>query len=765
MIQNSRQLPQNQDQKKESFVEPIGIRRTQSEIPASAPESVSVVPYSARCSGRKVPPLPSPTSSILTNTQNSFTPITSHYNLNAKLYKAFFKICDRRRYKLALSVGLQYCRVSLFDIPTHGYYNSPKYFDLKIESAKNAVHVSNVMCNMIIEKILKEEEKKMIRSGKNANSEYIYGEKISLPSDLLEKFEEAKLLREVAKENIKVVQTRSSSRGPGRGDSFLKKEVVKVEEEEDIPGWLKILDCGSSESMINLCSSSLRRKGKVAHSVKQQERRVEQTPRRRQQEEEDVLLNDFFGRTASSPANLGTPPPSQMKGEDLCHVQQHQGHELRASSISMATENSNSSLAADADERDDSPVSEKPKHDEQYESDLERALYLSGLEFQSSANQDDFGKYSAQKNLKKVETEEVGIDTVSLIYREDFEEMLKSGQVCLSFIETYQGRIPGSLNGCTVIAPLLAIHHLCDEQVLSERSDILMKGGQTGSELTTQQKRSEQYANPAEDEHSEHSSSALEALDKDTIRAVIDVQAPLVLPKVRVGLGLHDDALIIPSDVHDFLMNLNMLHQNQFVDVCTGNILDDLDLAKFIEAMAGVDTSKDDKMVEEKKLAATFYFHEHVISILRKTRRTYTSVRDIESKNIKAKKPPRRALFKRRNGKQKKQQERVGRDIPHYNTIVDEETYFEIIDSLPGSTMLGKEYAKFYGQTDDDDSAWIPATARIRCCSMKSLHAALRWYACSKFTSEDKKFIDTYQWDHVNVDFDPRVFQGFIWSE
>mmetsp|Transcript_27303 Transcript_27303/g.41092 ORF Transcript_27303/g.41092 Transcript_27303/m.41092 type:complete len:80 (-) Transcript_27303:1253-1492(-) len=79
--------------------------------------------------------------------------------------------------------------------------------------------------------------------------------------------------------------------------------------------------------------------------------------------------------------------------------------------------------------------------------------------------------------------------------------------------------------------------------------------------------------------------------------------------------------------------------------------------------------------------------------------------------------------------------------------------------------MLGKEYAKFYGQTDDDDSAWIPATARIRCCSMKSLHAALRWYACSKFTSEDKKFIDTYQWDHVNVDFDPRVFQGFIWSE
>jgi len=465
-----------------------------------------------------------------------------------------------------------------------------------------------------------------------------------------------------------------------------------------------------------------------------------------------VLLNDFFGRTASAPIKLETPPPScQMQDESIHSLPQHsQDYDVRELSITTGTESSNVNVCVNDEKRDDSPVAEKPKHDEQYETDLERALYLSGLEFQTSADEEDPGKYGAHKNLKKVETEEVDIETVSLIYREDFEEMVNNEQISLSFIQTYQGRVPGSSNGCTVIAPLLALHHLCNEQELAERSNILMKGKRNRYDPSVERKVNEQPLD-----------SASNALGKETIIAVIDIQAPLVLPKVRGGLGLHGDALIIPSDVHDYLMNLNMLKQNQFVDVCTGNILDDLSLAKFIEAMGGSNDSKGGNTVEEKNLAATFYFHEHVISVLRKTRRTYTKIRETPSAK-KTKKPSRRNLFKRRNSRLKRL-ELATNEMPDEETIFDEETYFEIIDSLPGAAMLGK-YASSDGRKDFDHRTWIPATARIRCNCMRSLHAALRWYACSKFTSEDKKFIDTYQWDHMNVDFDPRVFQAFIWS-
>jgi hypothetical protein len=55
--------------------------------------------------------------------------------------------------------------------------------------------------------------------------------------------------------------------------------------------------------------------------------------------------------------------------------------------------------------------------------------------------------------------------------------------------------------------------------------------------------------------------------------------------------------------------------------------------------------------------------------------------------------------------------------------------------------------------------------ARIRCLDDEALKATLRWYACSVFTPENAAYIDTYQWDEKLSDFDPRVFQAFIWTE
>jgi hypothetical protein len=54
---------------------------------------------------------------------------------------------------------------------------------------------------------------------------------------------------------------------------------------------------------------------------------------------------------------------------------------------------------------------------------------------------------------------------------------------------------------------------------------------------------------------------------------------------------------------------------------------------------------------------------------------------------------------------------------------------------------------------------------RMRCLDAESLRIALQWYACSVFSVEDATYIDTYQWDDNLADFDPRVFQAFVWSE
>ena len=95
---------------------------------------------------------------------------------------------------------------------------------------------------------------------------------------------------------------------------------------------------------------------------------------------------------------------------------------------------------------------------------------------------------------------------------------------------THQGRLkePGkeSTNGCTVISALVAQNHL-----------------KTGP-----------------------------AIPNSKIESVIDIDAPPILRKVRVKLGLTGDALIIPSDVNDYFVDNNMLKPPCFSCSVAGGI-------------------------------------------------------------------------------------------------------------------------------------------------------------------------------------------------
>lgn len=199
------------------------------------------------------------------------------------------------------------------------------------------------------------------------------------------------------------------------------------------------------------------------------------------------------------------------------------------------------------------------------------------------------------------------------------------------------------------------------------------------------------------------------------IAEVIDAETPSILLELRRKLGLSAQAFLIPSDAHDYLIENGQLSQEQFVTVTGGNVLDESHLKAFADAL---------DRANRRKVAACFFFHEHVVAILKVRRDERTS-------------------------------------------------WYDLIDGLP----LRKTYA-WIGESERDLSAYLsrvdsqefdvdaflPKTARVRCLSIEALIACLRWYACSKFCGDNVSYIDQYEWDDASCDFDPRVFQGFVWG-
>jgi len=268
----------------------------------------------------------------------------------------------------------------------------------------------------------------------------------------------------------------------------------------------------------------------------------------------------------------------------------------------------------------------------------------------------DWGSVDPSTSSLKPPENAMPMKQVLGLYTRKFESLKQSRMIFIHNLGTHQGRLkePGkdSTNGCTVISALVAKNHL--------------KPGP--------------------------------AIPNSQIESVIDIDAPPILRKVRVKLGLTGDALIIPSDVNDYFVDNNMLRQDQFVGVCGGNIMDEEHMGELLKLMQ---CGLQQKGVSDKKVAATFFFHEHVICILK-------------------------------------------------SFTLKGELRYELIDSMPRNMKPGLG----------------PASAvRVRCLDIEGLQVLLSWYACSRFSDSNCDFIDQHGWDENNCDFDPRVFQAFVWSE
>lgn len=234
-------------------------------------------------------------------------------------------------------------------------------------------------------------------------------------------------------------------------------------------------------------------------------------------------------------------------------------------------------------------------------------------------------------------------------YSLELDRMRRDGRLEARRLRTHQGRLHApndSTNGCTVISPLVVAAHV--------------RGGGNGVSDTA-------------------------------IEDVIDRRAPPILRTVRTKLGLNQHALIIPSDVHDYLVDERILPQDSFVGVCGGNVLDEGHTSELMNMLV----KGKDRGSPNRKTAAALFFREHVVSIVK-------------------------------------------------TPLPSGACWFDLVDSLPSVDGMA---------------------SRTRCKDRTAFELLLKHYACHKFSEANCNFIEGHEWDDVMCDFDPRVFQAFVWSE
>jgi len=693
------------------------------------------------------------------NQANSLTPITAHYSLNTTLKKAFYKLRDGCQYSTALAVGMQFCRIALWDIPQHGYYDSPKYDNLKAQNAEDVVLIADLTVIEILPQVLSYAQLNKTKA------------KFSM-SDLEVKLQEAKMLREEAHKNAKLVISERSKIASNNRYNQGVGGISKIRMAEEIDHNLD-----SSPSWANACGACGTLMCVGAKDIVWPTTNPLNEVKGNNVEEHSDYIGYFKENVHTATADKKMIPTSSISEGYKAQYQHARVKFERSTSAppilwQKKTQNDrftlikrqiptveeedfppcSSSLSIVDDDQHSVEDTNKGQVSEQvqFQSDLDRALYLSSLELQRYSRQESSTSLSQSSQSKLSYDSNSEIASKALKYQYDFHKMSEDQKIQVEFLNTYQGRIQESTNGCTVIAPLMAIQYLCNLESLKIRNPVLLK---------LDGNYSHDPDNPAEDGSNDTSKSFDDiGINDDIIAAVIDIQAPLVVPKVRKHLGLHRDALIVPSDAHDYLINDNFLHQHQFVGVHGGNILDSDHLGTFLRDFSeyGIDDEdwKGKNDGDIKKVAATIYFHEHVVCI---HRLTTTSSGNSALLHGNTTKPPKKILFRKIRGIGKKSLRKKQKEISTRSGA--EVVVFDVIDSLPSARTLSNQKRK------NDSSGWLQQAARIRCIGEKSLHTYLMWYACSKFSQEDKMFIDSYQFDANKVDLDPRVFQTFIWSE
>ena len=571
--------------------------------------------------------------------------------------------------QVAYGIGLKYVEVALFTIPNHGYYENGCRGE-KVKSVEEARRVVELLQDLV-----RGEEKEG-----------------GMDDSRRETVEKLALVAKRSYEDVVMEDKKTSCRDEKDWETMCTswKDYV-LDGTSNLCSLLEVLDCGGLGAVVEEKENS---------SDDLPVKHVNEEVRDSKKAEHDAI----YEPTTSS--------ISMDKSKDVADDSQSQKSDLNSSDTIGPP------LKAESSESIMTEVVEPPKATtDTYISNEQNNVSLNVQQNQTTRQSSDHSytsdgfdrdELSLALNLSK-QQHETTIQTIpnqnfkpyksisdqTKLYQQQFHSLVDQNKVHIRFLDTYQGRIRGSTNGCTVIAPLTCI----------------------------------QYFVTPEEESSPHSVWNA-GIPDDQIHHVIDIHAPTVLEKVRTKLNLPQDSFIIPSDVHDHLMEVGLLSPSSFVGVCGGNILDDEHLLQLKQSLLLTHDENECKRLEGRKIASNMFFHGHVV-----------------------------ALHVIRNG---------------------ERVWIELIDSLPNpeawmrssrhsQTDEGREPEEEWETRDQpsfDTEDELPMNAvRIRCTDMEHFDTLVRQYALSKFSHEERKFIDKNQWEDNNSHFDPRVFQAFIWNE
>jgi len=765
------------------------------------------------------------------------TPITKHYSLNNQILTAFESHFENKLYTVAYAIGLQFVETALLEIPKHGYFYSTRHAQERTANSLNAVRVSNMLQSILeqqheqpTEDFSMDLKLEMIKVKKlNALALEQAGEAT------FEQYEQDRAKLEAELNEMKRHEPPKTFLGDTCGplfDSFTDSMCP--------PAALSFLSSSTTDhhqkqppqhhpQQYSAPPLDHRESSSASYAVPpplamSQERSVSSMMREIQGSSSNHSTKrggvDTSATTQPNPPALQSypstssviPPPPllgasitsgtgpwgtdgmpaqpeflrQMSGGTYAdHVALERalylsGLEVQPNIVDVPSDPTNH-------HHHHTVVGAVPVDDDQWM--LEHALKESEREMQKLREQEEqelleacqasekqqqqqqlqqyqqqqalFGSMASPPQLqRRVTKSRLEIETLHMLYHEDFVSLWNAGRIRVTHVETYQGKNPGSTNGCTVIAPLLCIHHFIN---YTENNGI---GGHRGDDP---------------------------GLPDETIKSVVDEEVPSILPNVREELGVMQDAFLIPSDAHDYLLKNQLLSQDQFVTVIGGNILDESHLDTLIRTLVDgqpppevrpvelrpeesigstTNTASDSQINHEEssrslgsatvtnnpsakpqaerkknaKIACTLFFHEHVVSILKLQR------------------------------------------------ALEGKAWYDIIDSLPSKSMLNKEVGTSLEKQQQPDPPSVDPTtnsdgetvdslnvdsfgfslsdlepplntARIRCLDEEALSVAIKWYACAKFTADNLNYIDAYPWDDHSTDFDPRVFQAFVWTE
>ena len=724
------------------------------------------------------------------------TCLSKHYALNRQILAAFDSDYQNQLWEMAYQYGVKFVESALLEIPQHGYFYSDKYAEGREESSREALRVCSLLETILM---MNRGKKGSPFSAVSSSSSDFVGaletRKIQLLHDLAwiqyhhplpsyEKFRK-KTSREIAnlQQQQQAASTTTTATAGSRHDSQHRTEVDTSSMNHLVTSTL--LACGDSFTSVfcpgglSSSSSNLQTQDQTHPYYHPQSHRHSSQPDERysyNKKEKKAFPpshddnDDEPGSSDTSSKRLYPSFSSEDRQPDESssttrtpftrasrsiwpHHQSPPPGGRKSSYEKGPARDDQSSFTSLLDQAEEQQQHQYPPFQRessglsrplflsrsQSEYDLQRALFISGLHIRL---QDDSSSFysstqggqldesttpserlpSAPPGAKK-RTLEPSLDILATCYHEDFDVLCQRGRISVRKLPTFQGRVPGSINGCTVIAPLLCIHHFVNDNAIPDRG-----------------------------------------LPDEAIVHVIDQETPNILPKIRETLGLVKDAFLIPMDAHDSLMEQNYMCQEQFLTVCGGNILDEGHLEAFILELS---------VVGPKKLAATFFFHEHVITILQLRHDSKSAWFELIDSL------PHEDTFLQMGGDASastapvsdpfsvgRSRTGTGRKSSSRSSLVPMESRLR---AAGGRFERDNVFLIDEDNNDDDDEMppppLRPDAVRIRCMDAESLKVTLMWYACSVFSADNRAYIDAYEWDEQLADFDPRVFQAFLWTE